>query len=265
MVACPRCGYGNDDGADFCANPDCRGDLRALTPTVRPTPEPQLAPSAPAPPYPGPTRGPAPPSVPSQRGQPTAPLPPPPPPVEPTARHGVHIALEPSELSVEPGSTATTLVTVRNTGSLVEQFQLAVNGPVAAFARVEPPVLSVFPDDEATAVVHFSPPRAAEPPAGRAPFQVTVRSAVHSGVGQRAAGTVTIGRFDQLQATIEPEVTRGRKPGRHRVSLVNNGNAPTFAQVALTDRDGELTYDRTEATASLANGDTQDADFVIGG
>lgn len=60
-------------------------------------------------------------------------------------------------------------------------------------------------------------------------------------------------------------MTRSRKPGRHRVNLVNNGNAPTVAQVALTDRDGELTYDRTEFGANLVNGATEAADFLVNG
>ena len=36
VAACPRCGYGNPDVADFCENPDCRADLRPASPTPRP-------------------------------------------------------------------------------------------------------------------------------------------------------------------------------------------------------------------------------------
>jgi beta-lactam-binding protein with PASTA domain len=261
VAACPRCGYGNDDVAGFCANPDCRADLRTDA-VAEPAARGHAAEVVPAPvPVGGPAayRGAAPPvdrppAAPAGR------------PVETDdQRRGVRITMDEAELAVEPGGTASTTVTVRNRGTRVEQFRLGVNGPAAAFAQVHPPQLSVFPDDEQSAVVTFTAPRAPWPPAGRAPFQVVVRSDVHADVADRAVGAVTVGRFDQLRATLEPETTRGRRPGRHLVNIVNQGNAPLMVQVALADRDAELSYDPPAFQVPVAPGQTEVGEVRVGG
>lgn len=279
MAACPRCGYGNDGRAAFCANPDCRADLRPAGPggtrvdTVppgldRPAPArsstwsgwrqsraapPPVAPSytslhySPRPDDPGPEAS-AGPAAPGRDGQ----------------RRGVRVTMEPAELRVEPGASASTTVTVRNNGTQVEQYRLAVDGPATSLAQVYPPELSVFPDEEQTAEVRFTAPRGSWPPAGRVAFQVVVRSEVHADVSGSVSGALTVGRFDQVEATLEPEMTRGRRPGRHRVQVMNRGNAPLRAAVAFTDRDGELSYDPPRFGVALAPGATEVGEARIG-
>ena len=280
MAACPRCGYGNDGGAGFCGNPDCGADLRPSGAPGAPSP------AGPAPPPPRVTVPPARPPVSgpyahtpyqqvpySQPGAPTGsgewhagPPPPPPPPAPPEdQKRGVKITMEQGELSVEPGGVATTTVKVRNRGTRVEQFRLAVDGAPARVAQVAPPVLSVFPDDEASAVVTFTVPRGPWPPAGRAPFQVVVRSEVHRDVVDNAPGVLTVGRFDQLRAELEPETTRGRKPGRHRIAVTNAGNAHIQANVELADRDGELTFEPKNFTVPVAPGASEVTDVLVAG
>jgi beta-lactam-binding protein with PASTA domain len=177
----------------------------------------------------------------------------------------VKITMEQGELSVEPGGVATTTVKVRNRGTRVEQFRLAVDGAPRQVAQVQPPVLSVFPDDEASAVVTFTVPRGPWPPAGRAPFQVVVRSDVHHDVVDNAPGVLTVGRFDQLRADLEPETTRGRRPGRHRIAVTNAGNAHIQANVDLADRDGELTFEPKNFTVPIPPGATEVTDVLVAG
>ena len=167
MAACPRCGYGNADVADFCENPDCRADLRPASPT----------PTAGSSRDEGPVFTAAGPSAGARGAHQAAPPPPPPPPPPASAppprtgppreeqKKGVRVEADPLELSVEPGGPpASTTVSVFNKGSLVDDFHVAVNGPVAAFAQVHPPVLHVFPGEHQTAQVRFAVPRARSPP-----------------------------------------------------------------------------------------------------
>jgi beta-lactam-binding protein with PASTA domain len=252
VAACPRCGYGNNDRADFCGNPDCGADLRVAASPAAPAPDPTsghpempyVSASQPRTPPPGPTSAP-------QRP-------------EGEQRRGVRITADPTELRVEPGGTATTTVTVRNRGTRVEQFRLAVNGPLASLVQVRPPVLSVFPDDEQTAEVVFAVPRAPWPPAGRAPFQVVARSDVHADVVDRVAGVLEVGPFTQLNANLDPEMTRGRRPGLHRVTLTNAGNAPLMVETELSDREGELTYDPPGFAVPVAPGATEVGEVRVG-
>lgn len=260
MAACPRCGFDNSDGAGFCGNPDCRADLRQHVSTARDAErdagvhhaghqEPPARSYGTAPPL-NPPPGPVPASAPPRPDD--------------DQRRGVRITAEPVELRVDPGGTATTTVTVRNRGTRVEQFRLGVNGPLASLAQVHPPQLSVFPDDEQTAEVVFAVPRAPWPPAGRAPFQVVARSDVHADVADRVAGVVEVAAFTQLDAALEPEMTRGRRPGLHRVSVTNGGNAPLDVETELSDRDGELVYDPPGFAMPVGPGATEVGEVRVG-
>lgn len=193
------------------------------------------------------------------------PVPNPMPPPGPAQRSGVRLALDPAELDVEPGGVATAGLTVRNTGTRVEEFELAVLDPGAAFAAIEPRTVSVFPDDEHTAVLRFAPDRGPRHPAGPAPFQVQVRSRLHHDVADRAGGVVTVAPFDRLDATLTPEVTRGRRPGTHRVTLTNEGNRPATVAVGLRDRDGELSFDPPQFSGLLQPGESRLQRVQVGG
>jgi hypothetical protein len=102
--------------------------------------------------------------------------------------------MEQPELSVEPGGMATTTVKISNRGSLVERFRLAVEAVPQQVAQVQPQLLTVFPDDERSAVLTFAVPRGPWPPAGRVPFQVVVHSEMHRDVVDQAIGVLTIGQ-----------------------------------------------------------------------
>jgi len=185
--------------------------------------------------------------------------------VPPSQHRGVRLTLETGALTAEPGGMVTTSATVRNTGTRVEEFRLAVRGPAGTFGAVDPPTLSVYPDDEQNAVLQFMPERSPRHPAGRVPFDLLAASDIHPDVWASEPGIVTVLPFDQLDASMEPEVSRGRRPGRHRVTTVNGGNRATSVHVEYADRDGELTFDPPEASAPLRPGETQVHQVGVGG
>ena len=85
---------------------------------------------------------------------------------------GALVTLSAKTVEVQPGSVATCVVTVKNTGTVVDQFTIDILGDPAGFAAAEPATLSLFPGAEGTATVFFRPPRAAETPTGELPFGV---------------------------------------------------------------------------------------------
>ncbi|OLT14848.1 hypothetical protein BJF78_17625 [Pseudonocardia sp. CNS-139] len=90
-------------------------------------------------------------------------------------------------------------------------------------------------------------------------------SGVHADVWAAEQGGVTVNPFDQLDATLEPEVTRGRRPGRHRVVTVNSGNRPGGVQIDYSDRDGELEFDPPQAGGTLAPGESVTNEVRVNG
>ena len=254
---CPKCGLVNPGAVDFCPNPQCRTYLGWASagaslriPVQRPASEVQTTSARPAD---------------ASAASSVAGLPVREPAASPGQKRGVSVTMETAELTVDPGSQITTTVTVRNLGTRVEEFQLILQGPGAAFASITPDTLSVYPDLEQRAVVRFAPLRAPQSTAGVTTFEVVARSAVHSDVRDVVRGRLTITPFQDLKAVLTPDVSRGRKPGRHLVSVTNGGNTPVHAQLAFKDQDGVLTFEPQQGTATLEPGDKADLPTLING
>ncbi len=258
MGDCPKCGFANPGAVDFCPNPQCRTYLGWASAATPPRPpgqrspiDTQLIPAA----SPHPSGDP--PTVQMRLAAP--------PPAGPAQKRGVRVTIEPTELTVDPGGAVTTTVTVRNLGTRVEEFQLMPRGPAAAFAAITPTTLSIYPNDEQQAVMRFAPPRDPQSPAGAAPLDIMARSVIHTDVSDVARGQLTVTPFHELRAVLTPEISRGRTPARHQVSMTNGGNTPVDTQLAFRDQDGELTFKPPSGAATLRPGATIDFPFRING
>ncbi|WP_433679879.1 PASTA domain-containing protein [Nocardia sp. CA-119907] len=253
MRECSNCGQPNSENAEFCVNPQCRAYLGWATtafsdPAANKPPNRTRVGTQTAGVLPGPPAQPSGPATPSS-----------------PQRFGVRVTMEPTELSVDPGAAVVSTVTVHNTGTRVEEFELGVAGPLRPFAHLEPAVLSVYPDAKVTAVLRFAPPRDAGVEAGRAPFVLGARSRVNARVEDKASGTVSVGSFTELKAALQPETSRGRKPARHTVVTTNLGNVPLGVQVVLADRAGALTFQPPQSIATLPPGASAETPVLVGG
>jgi hypothetical protein len=156
------------------------------------------------------------------------------------------------DLAVEPGAQGATSIRVRNTGSIVDRFDIDVVGPAAGWVRVDPPSLSLFPGAEGTASILFAPPRATTPRAGTYPFGVRVRPAANPGGSTVEEGHVTVAPFTVAAAEIAPQTSRGSRRGRHEVVVSNRGNAPVEVVVTAVDPDRRLGLAVNPARAVVA-------------
>jgi beta-lactam-binding protein with PASTA domain len=154
---------------------------------------------------------------------------------------------------------------MRNLGTRVEQFQLVPRGPAAAYASIMPTTLSVYPGDEQRAVARFAPERGPQSPAGVEPFEIVVRSAIHGDAGDVVRGRLTVRPFEDLRAVLTPEVSTGRKPGSHQVSVTNGGNVAVNTEVGFRDQDCELIFEPRTGAAMLPPGGSQDFPVLING
>lgn len=180
-------------------------------------------------------------------------------------KRGVRVGIEPANLTVEPGGSVTAELAVRNLGTRVEEFRLTAQGPGATFAAIVPPVVSVYPDDEQSAVLRVAPPRSPQARAGVAPFEIVASSAIHTDVVDVARGAVDVARFEQTAAVLTPEVSRGRNPARHRVTVANEGNSVVGVQVSFRDQDGELSFAPPGGSATLQPAESVDFSTMISG
>ena len=142
----------------------------------------------------------------------------------------------------QPGGQARVTVTVTNPGTVVEGYRLQVLGPTAPWAEVVPPEVSVYPQQDVTAAVVFSPPTGTSAPGGLQPFGVIARSTLDPQVSAVAEGDVEIGQVYGLQAKIIPVTSAGRWRGRHVIQLSNWGNAPAQLRMTASDPDDALGF-----------------------
>jgi hypothetical protein len=154
---------------------------------------------------------------------------------------GASVELSVASVVVEVGGEASLQVTVRNTGSVIDELSFSVLGAAGAWTVIEPGLLSLLPGSEGTAQVHFRPPRSASIPAGRTPFGIMVASREDPEGSIVEEGTVEVTRLVEVAAELNPRTSRGRREGTHDLTVSNRGNATITVEVAATDP-GDLLY-----------------------
>ena len=153
------------------------------------------------------------------------------------------LRLDTASVSVQPGGQAQVMVTVTSASDIVEGYRLEVLGAEPSrWAEVVPPTVNVYPGEEASAAVVFSPPSGTGAASGRFPFGVKATSTESADASSVAEGTVEIGQVGGLQAKIVPVTSTGRWRGRHTVRLSNWGNAPAQLRLVATDPDATLGF-----------------------
>jgi hypothetical protein len=148
---------------------------------------------------------------------------------------GAAASLEPRALDVDPGGVATCTVTVRNTGSVVDEMVFSVLGPAGEWADVQPPSISLFPGAEGTATVRFRPPRDATTRSGRIPFGLRVASREDPPGSVVEEGSITVSSYGANTAELLPRTARGRRGARYEIAVDNRGNAERTVRFAPAD------------------------------
>ena len=145
-------------------------------------------------------------------------------------------------------------MTLTNTGTLVEGYQVQVLGPVAAWTRVEPPEVSVYPQQSASVALVFSPPSGTEAPAGTHRFRVVASSTLDPRFNAAAVGDLDVAKVVGLQAKVIPVTSTGRWRGRHTIHLTNWGNSTAQLRMTASDPDEALGFYLKPQTVSLPPG-----------
>ncbi len=159
-------------------------------------------------------------------------------------------------MTVTPGGTASTTLTVRNDSDIVEAYSLEVVGDCAPWSTVEPERVSLYPGTSETVTIRLDPPRSFEVRAGDVPLGVRVLPAEHPESVTVPETTVHVEEFYELRAELLPRRRRGWLRGRYRAAVRNEGNAP--AQVSFTPEQAgdELRFGFTPAELKLVPGES---------
>jgi hypothetical protein len=170
------------------------------------------------------------------------------------------LRLEPDRVSVAPGSHDVVTLTIHNPGTIVEGYDLDVVGEIPLpWITVTPAFVSVYPQQDATATVMFSPPAGGVAASGTIPFGVRARSQVDATSSAVAEGDVEVAQLLGLQAKLTPVTSTGRWRGRHTISISNWGNSPARLRLVVSDPDEQLGFLVYPETLNIPLGGTATA------
>ena len=120
----------------------------------------------------------------------------------------VSTSLNPGSVAAEPGGIAMLAIRVRNTGTVVDELRVTVEGPAAAWAEVETPVLRLMPATDGTSTIRLRPPVVPLALAGPVAFTVRVQSREHPDEVASESGVLMVGEVRSLAATVVPATAK---------------------------------------------------------
>lgn len=153
------------------------------------------------------------------------------------------VSLDTERVFVEPGGQTQLTVTITNPSQIVEGYVITVcgEGP-SRWAEAVPPEVSIYPQQQATAIIVFSPPAGNEAPSGEHAFGVKVQATSDPDISVVVEGDIEIGKMYGLQAKLTPVTSAGRWQGRHVIQLSNWGNSAARLRLVPSDPDVALGF-----------------------
>jgi hypothetical protein len=166
-------------------------------------------------------------------------------------------------VSVAPGGTATTSLTVRNDSDIVEAYSLKVVGDCAPWTTVEPARVSLYPGTSETVTLRLEPPRSPETRAGEMPLGVRVLPTEHPESVRVLETTVQVEEFHELHTELAPRRRRGWLRGRYRLAVRNQGNTPVQVGFAPGQAGEELGFAFSPAEPKLEPGESAEVGLRV--
>lgn len=148
--------------------------------------------------------------------------------------------IDQTTLAVEPGERVSLDLRLRNTGSLVERFDVNVNGLPSDWVSLDTHSINIDKGTEGAIAVTIEPSRDCSSEPGPHPFEVVAWVDGDPTVHCTAQATLDVSTFHQLDVRVEPPSSEGRRSARHTVEITNRGNAPIDASVAGIDGTGKI-------------------------
>ncbi len=158
---------------------------------------------------------------------------------------------------VEPGQTARANLDVRNVGTIVETYDFIVLGPAAPWTTVVPESVSLFPGEEASAVVNFRPPMSSSVVAGEYIIGIQAMSQVRRDNAASDEIAVTVAPFYRFSTEIGRNMFAVRRKARLLVQVTNDGNSRVTYKITADDPEGYLSVTPEQELLTLAPGESQ--------
>ncbi|WP_328537643.1 RICIN domain-containing protein [Streptomyces sp. NBC_00344] len=163
-------------------------------------------------------------------------------------------SIEPASTTVDPGSTTTVRLRLRNTGDIVDEYRCVPVGDIAPYITVEPATIRLYPGTTGTVELTFAPPRTPDATAGPNPYGIQITPTEHPGATTVPEGNLTITPFTEVRAELVPHTVKGRFRGRPKLAIDNIGNTRLTASVNGSENGDQLSYEIHPANVQIEPG-----------
>ena len=150
-------------------------------------------------------------------------------------------------LSIEPGQRDRIMALVRNQGSIVDNYQLRVEGMPDDWWSIYPDTVYLVPFGtggtyEQEVEIHLHPPRSPEAEAKLWDLQVVAHSKAQSRTAASAQFGLVIKPYTETTTNLRPQRGKGRRKAHYDVAVENKANAPVLVALEGEDTDDELDF-----------------------
>jgi len=257
----PGNGQGNGNGSGLTT-----GDPLGGSATAPPPPPPAQPPAAPAP------------KTAVQQAVPVPPAPPAQPAAAPQEPETARITLRHPDreadnegtlgLSVEPGQRDRVMALVRNQGTIVDNYQLRVEGMPEDWWSIYPDTVYLVPFGtggtyEQEVEIHIHPPRSPEAVAKLWDLQVVAHSKAQSRTAAAVPMGLVIEPYTETATTIRPQRAKGRRKAHYDVAVENKANAPVLVALEGEDQDDELDFGFNRPPHEIPPGKTVESGMQV--
>jgi hypothetical protein len=143
---------------------------------------------------------------------------------------------------IGPGGNRRIVLTVTNSGEIVDQYKLSLTGLQEDWYTLVPQSVSLFPGANARVELTLSPPSGKDGRAGDYPFSVTASSSSQAGESTSAEAELRITAEGKPGMEVRPLRAEGRTAS-FRVTWKNPSNVPVNIELAVRDaEDGLRTF-----------------------
>src|SRR4051812_49081815 len=172
-------------------------------------------------------------------------------------------------VSVLPGAEVTVLATVRNQGTIVDQFDLRVDGLPDSWWSLSPQAVFLNPwgssgDYEQEVQVRLHPPRSSDSQARDWPVTITARSRALCRDVAAATATLTIDPYVDTVMVVGQERQRGRRHANFGVTVANRGNSPMEIEVLAQDTSARCPVTVTPERTTVPIGESAEMLLHVG-
>ena len=170
------------------------------------------------------------------------------------------ISTDGRSLTVEPGASISTIITLRNQGGQNERCQIVLQGVPEAWVSISPSVTTLSPSEEQEVELSIHPPRSPESKAGRHSLTIQVINQDARKQVDEVKQVLTIAPYSQFLTSLWPkDISSGQVA---QVTIENQGNIiETFTVRPKPDKN--LTFKPEQVQVKVAPGESDKADFSI--